>query len=78
MEAIEMVKDEELSSFLQSTKEEDALKKRITHLSKIEQFHARKAVDARKRMTEIMNEIKKIRNGKRDKKESKESQNAEA
>lgn len=75
-----MVKDEELSSFLQSTKEEDALKKRITHFSKIEQFHARKALDARKRMTEIMNEIKKIRNGggKRDKKESKDAQNAEA
>lgn len=75
-----MVKDEELSSFLQSTKEEDALKKRITHFSKIEQFHARKALDARKRMTEIMNEIKKIRNGggKRDKKEPKDAQNAEA
>lgn len=80
MEATEMVKDEELSSFLQSTKEEDALKKRITHFSKIEQFHARKALDARKRMTEIMNEIKKIRNGggKRDKKEPKDAQNAEA
>ena len=79
-----MVKDEELSSFLQSTKEEDALKKRITHFSKIEQFHARKALDARKRMTEIMNEIKKIRSGKSDKKdakdtkESKNAQNAES
>lgn len=75
-----MVKDEELSSFLQSTKEEDALKKRITHFSKIEQFHARKAIDARKRMTEIMNEIKKIRSGssKRDKKEPKDAQNAES
>lgn len=80
MEATEMVKDEELSSFLQSTKEEDALKKRITHFSKIEQFHARKALDARKRMTEIMNEIKKIRSGggKRDKKEPKDAQNAES
>lgn len=75
-----MVKDEELNSFLQSTKEEDALKKRITHFSKIEQFHARKALDARKRMTEIMNEIKKIRSGggKRDKKEPKDAQNAES
>lgn len=80
MEATEMVKDEELNSFLQSTKEEDALKKRITHFSKIEQFHARKALDARKRMTEIMNEIKKIRSGggKRDKKEPKDAQNAES
>lgn len=78
MEATEMVKDEELSSFLQSTKEEDALKKRITHFSKIEQFHARKTLDARKRMTEIMNEIKKIRSGKRDKKDAKDAQNAES
>lgn len=77
MEATEMVKDEELSSFLQSTKEEDALKKKITHFSKIEQFHARKALDARKRMTEIMNEIKKIRNGKNDKKDTKEAKNAQ-
>lgn len=74
-----MVKDEELSSFLQSTKEEDALKKRITHFSKIEQFHARKALDARKRMTEIMNEIKKIRSksDKKDAKDAKESKNAQ-
>lgn len=80
MEATEMVKDEELTSFLQSSKEEDALKKRMEHYSKIEQFHARKAIDARKRMTEIMNEIKKIRSGsgKRDKKEPKDAQNAES
>ena len=57
----EMVKNEELNSFLQSSKEEDALKKRMEHYSKIEQFHARKALDARKRMTELMNKIKEIR-----------------
>ena len=62
MEATEMIKNEELTSFLQSTKEEESLKKRITQLSKIEQFHAKKAVETRKKMTEIMNEIKKIRN----------------
>lgn len=62
MEATEMIKNEELTSFLQSTKEEDALKKKITHFSKVEQLHTRKAMEARKRMTEIMNEIKKIRN----------------
>lgn len=62
MEATEMVKNEELNLFLQSSKEEDALKKRMEHYSKIEQIHARKALDARKRMTEIMNKIKEIRN----------------
>lgn len=62
MEATEIVKSEELNSFLQSSKEEDALKKRMEHYSKIEQIHARKALDARKRMTEIMNKIKEIRN----------------
>lgn len=65
-ESLKMIENEELNSFLQSTKEEESLKKRITQLSKIEQFHAKKAVEARKKMTEIMNEIKKIRNANSD------------